>query len=318
MKRSTILPFLLLLFSIHIFAQEAATDEAEFTLTDEQYQELYRQYVDSMEQTMNWMTGETDIQNGLAKINLPEGYRLLGPEDATTVLVDVWGNPPSQDGEPLSLGMLFPPDAGLELNDAYAINISYSEDGYIDDSDAQDIDYDDLLETIQDETKEANKLRKEIGYETIDIVGWASEPFYDSENKKLHWAKEVKFGESEMNTLNYNIRVLGRRGYLNLNAISDITVLPKVKNDINEVLAAVNFTDGNRYADFDSNIDKVAAIGIGGLIAGKVLSKGGFLVLLAKFWKFIVIGVIAFFAGIRRFFTGEKEEPTPPTGNLES
>ena len=69
MKRSTILPFLLLLFSIHIFAQEAATDEAEFTLTDEQYQELYRQYVDSMEQTMNWMTGETDIQNGLAKIN---------------------------------------------------------------------------------------------------------------------------------------------------------------------------------------------------------------------------------------------------------
>ena len=103
-----------------------------------------------------------------------------------------------------------------------------------------------------------------------------------------------------------------------MNAISDITVLPKVKNDINEVLAAVNFTDGNRYADFDSNIDKVAAIGIGGLIAGKVLSKGGFLVLLAKFWKFIVIGVVAFFAGIRRFFTGKNEDPAPPTQNLES
>jgi len=79
-------------------------------------------------------------------------------------------------------------------------------------------------------------------------------------------------------------------------------------------LPAVNFTEGNRYADFNPDIDKVAAYGIGGLIAGKVLMKAGILakigLILAKFWKLIAIGVVAFFAGIRKLFGGKKSENT--------
>ena len=55
----------------------------------------------------------------------------------------------------------------------YAINITYSDEGYIDDSDAQDIDYDDLLETIQEDAKIASEQRVQLGYEPIAVVGWA-------------------------------------------------------------------------------------------------------------------------------------------------
>ncbi|HFB99610.1 MAG TPA: DUF2167 domain-containing protein, partial [Phaeodactylibacter sp.] len=106
-----------------------------------------------------------------------------------------------------------------------------------------------------------------------------------------------------------NIRILGRKGYLQLNAISDITTLPVVENDIDLILASVDFNSGNKYADFTPGIDKVAAIGIGGLIAGKVLAKAGFFVVLLKFWKIFAIGFVAFFGRIKNFFLGRKIKP---------
>ncbi|MEI9946725.1 MAG: DUF2167 domain-containing protein [Chitinophagaceae bacterium] len=61
------------------------------------------------------------------------------------------------------------------------------------------------------------------------MVGWAQPPFYDSKNKVLHWAKELQFGGEDLNTLNYDVRFLGRKGILSLNAVATIDQLPKVK-----------------------------------------------------------------------------------------
>ncbi|MEO1451010.1 MAG: DUF2167 domain-containing protein, partial [Bacteroidota bacterium] len=180
--------------------------------------------------------------------------------------------------------------------------------GYVSDEDAADLDYADLLESMQEGSKEENEQRRAAGYQTVELVGWATPPFYDAAAKKLHWAKELKFEGEEVNTLNYNIRILGRRGYLLLNVIGDITVLPQVQEDVDPILGSVTFNDGHRYADFDPDLDEVAAYGIGGLIAGKVLAKAGFFALLAKFWKLIVAGVIAAGAFLRKLIFGKKSE----------
>ena len=92
-----------------------------------------------------------------------------------------------------------------------------------------------------------------------------------------------------------------------MNAIGDMSLLPKVQEDIDEIIGSVHFNEGHRYEDFDPDLDKVAAYGIGGLVAGKLLAKAGFFALLAKFWKFIAIGVVALFAAIRRFLGGRGE-----------
>ena len=76
--------------------------------------------------------------------------------------------------------------------------------------------------------------------------------------------------------------------------------LPLVKLDIDNFLTSVEFNKGYRYNEFDSNIDKVAVYGIGGLIAGKILTKLGFFAVLLKFWKIIIIFFVGIFAIFRK------------------
>lgn len=272
-------------------------------LSKEEFLASYQKVMDSIEKTLTYETGTIDISEGLAILSVPNGYKFLDAKQSKRVLEEIWGNPPSEP-----LGLLFPEDTSpVSENFTYAVEIEYSEDGYIDDEDAADLDYDDLLEEMQGDTDAASEERQKQGYESIELMGWAAKPFYDSENHKLHWAKEIKFEGQESNTLNYNIRVLGRKGYLNLNAIGDIEVLPVFQNDVDNILASVEFTEGNKYSDFDSNIDEVAAYGIGGLIVGKVLAKAGLFALLLKFWKVIAVAVVGGFAGFRKFFKKDKE-----------
>lgn len=269
----------------------------------------YLATMDSIEQTFTYQDEGTVrlFKKGveLAKLDIPKGYKYLDAKQTEYVLTELWGNPST--GEP-NMGMLFPDSMSpVSLDLTYGVEIDYSDEGYIEDSEAKNLDYDELLVEMQNDTREASKSRVYQGYESIELVGWAAEPFYDAEHKKLHWAKELKFGEEEgINTLNYNIRILGRGGYLNLNAIGDMNVLPLVQNDVDNILASVDFIEGQTYADFNPSLDKVAAYGVGGLIAGKVLAKAGFFALILKFWKFIALGVVGVFVGIKRLFFGDK------------
>ena len=246
-----------LLFALIAFAQkevETTTEEIlDTTLLQEQLQEIIDSY-----QNFTYDSGTVDIGDGLANIHVPEGFTFLEETQANTVLTEVWGNPEGQS----ALGLMFPPGQDAYSAGSYAVVISFEEEGFIEDEDAEDLDYDDLLEEMQGDARSSNAARVEQGYQEIELVGWASPPFYDAERKKLHYAKELRFGEDSTTVLNYNVRVLGRRGYVNLNMIGDITVLPEVQKDIEKILASAEFKDGHTYFDFDPDIDKVAAYGI--------------------------------------------------------
>ncbi|MFT4680162.1 MAG: putative membrane-anchored protein [Litorivivens sp.] len=280
---------------------EDIEDSLELTLEDIEYQ----MFADSIEATMVFEVGTIELGDGIAVLVVPQGYKYLDVEQSEYVLNELWGNPPSP-----SLGMLFEEESNVLSDVGYVIDITYNEMGYIDDEDAADIDYDELEEEMFGDNDEDNRMRVEAGYETIDFIGWASEPYYDATAKKLHWAQELSFGGSDEHTLNYAIRILGRKGVLQMNFISDMTELNNVKADIPLIMPSVNFTEGNQYADFDPDIDTLAAVGIGGLIAGKVLAKGGILIFLAKIWKFLAIGAVAALAYFRKRFSGKKDEVT--------
>ncbi|XDD46638.1 DUF2167 domain-containing protein [Leptospira sp. WS39.C2] len=249
---------------------------------------------------LKYQTGSVTIGDNLATIKVPKGFKFLDAQQSQFVLHDVWGNPLNEG----ILGMLFKSDQSpISENFTYAITYSFSEDGYVSDSDANEINYDDLLKSMKEDILEGNEDRKKEGYPTMELVGWANKPFYDANAKKLHWAKELQFEGDTVNTLNYNIRILGRKGILELNAISDIEKLKLVQTDIPAILASTEFNEGEKYSDYSPGIDKMAAFGIGGLIAGKVLAKAGFFALLLKFWKIIAIGAIAALGFIKKLFT---------------
>lgn len=184
----------------------------------------------------------------------------------------------------------------------------YADEGYISDDDAKDIDYDELLKNMQKDAVDSNPERIKLGYPKMELVSWAAKPYYNDKTKKLFQAKEIKFDGQEKNTLNYNIRVLGRSGYLMLNAIGDMDVLDKFEKEKDVILASVSFNNGNKYANFDSKTDKLAAYGIGGLIAGKVLAKVGFFAVILKFGKIIFLAIAAFFGKFRKRIFGTKKD----------
>jgi uncharacterized membrane-anchored protein len=266
--------------------------------------EQYTKFIDSVSAAMKYETGQIKLSNGIAQLNVPQGFKFLNAEQARYILSDLWGNPPDND----VVGMIFPETGGPFADSNYAFVVSWEPMGYVKDKDADDVNYDKMLKEQQAEEAEVNKERQKMGYSTIHWVGWASKPFYDKTNKVLHWAKELEFDGSEEHTLNYDVRILGRKGVLSLNAVAGMTELPLVKNDIDKVMHIATFTEGNKYSDFDSNVDEVAAWTIGGLVAGKVLAKVGFLAVILKFGKFILIGIAAIGAAVFKFFKKKKQD----------
>lgn len=277
------------------------------TFSDADLQELlgYARYVDSINNLVTFDTaGTVELVSGIASIDIPEGFNFLDAKQAQFVMHDIWGNPEDNS----ILGLLMPEDRGPGDYDSWATVMYYVEEGFISDEDAGDIDYNDMLVELKKDTEAGSKQRVAQGYESVRLIGWAQPPHYNAETKKLYWAKELNFGDSEDNTLNYDIRILGRKGYLMMSAIGGMDQLDEINDNIEPVLASVNFNEGHRYIDFDPDIDEVAAYGIGALVAGKVLSKVGFLAILAKFGKFIAIGAVAAFAAIKKFFFGGSSE----------
>lgn len=255
---------------------------------------------------LKYKQGQIDLRGGLATLTVPKGFKFLGPNDAETVLVKLWGNPPSKDKP---LGMLIPANMTPVSSNAWVVTIEYSEGGYVKDKDASKINYDDLLKKMQKAIAANNKARQEQGYPAITLVGWAAPPHYDAATHKLFWAKDLKFEGEEHDTLNYCIRMLGRRGVLELNAIADIGQFDAIDKETPQILSMVNFTEGNRYADFNPKTDKVAAYGIAALVAGGTLAAAAKLGFFKLLWvgilaakKFIIIAVVAVAAFFKKLF----------------
>lgn len=233
---------------------------------------------------LHFQSGEIKIGGDLATLKLPENLRYLDPKDTRTVLVDLWSNPPDRGN---ALGMIVPKDVDFLSPDSWVVAITYEEDGHVKDDDADKINYDELLTEMKKTVSEENPERQKQGYEPIRLVGWAATPKYDREGKKLYWAKELEFGGSPEHTLNYDIRILGRKGVLVLNAIAARKDLPVIEAATPELLEAVSFNPGNRYADYDASTDKLAAYGLAALVAGGVATKLGF-------FKLLWVGILAF------------------------
>lgn len=264
------------------------------------------QSAEAFEASLHYAGGEIALPGGIARLALSSDFRYLPPEDTERVLVEAWGNPAGNQ----TLGMLLPAGQGATNPESFGVIITYQEDGHVEDDDADSIDYDELLATMQKEGSEQNQQRQQQGYPPVDLLGWAERPYYDPDAHKLHWAKRLRFGAAEGETLNYNIRILGREGVLVLNAVAGMDQLDAIKPQLQRVVGFTEFTDGNRYADFDSSTDKTAAYGLAALVAGGVAAKAGLFAklfaLLIAFKKLLIVGFLAAAGAIGNWFKGRR------------
>ncbi len=266
-----------------------------------------RQFVESL----HYRKGEIAVPEAQAHFRLGSEFQYLDKTDARRVLEEFWGNPPDDT----VLGLVVPAATPLDSNESWAVVVTYSDEGYVSDEDAAKTDYDKLLKELKEGTEEENAERKKAGYESIRLVGWAVPPRYDGDSKKLYWAKELDFEGSQQHTLNYDIRVLGRRGYLSLNAVSGMSELDTVRTGMQQLLPMTEFDSGARYADYNADTDKIAGYGIAALIGGGIAAKAGLfaklgalLLGLKKLLIPLVLVVVAFGKKILGLFSRDKQD----------
>jgi uncharacterized membrane-anchored protein len=180
MKR-TLLLLTLLFFAV--LNTKAVNDETDTAESNAELANLVM-LLDSS-QKLVYQTGEVKIGNGIAVINVPKGFKYLDPKQTEFVMTKLWNNPP--DGN--YLGMIVPDSTSFFATESWVFTIQYDPIGYVSDKDANDVDYDDLLKDMKKESEEDNVSRRENGYTPMDLLGWASTPYYDSDKKILHWAK---------------------------------------------------------------------------------------------------------------------------------
>jgi len=298
MSKSTVSFFIslaLLCFSAPVIAVDAAP---ETRMTAEQF--LAK---------LKFQQGKINLPGGIATLDLPTTFQYLDPADSERILVEAWGNPPGNK----TLGMIFPVGVSPLSENGWGVVITYQEDGHVKDDDADKIKYDELLKDMQEAMKEANEQRVKQGYKAMNLVGWAETPHYDKSSHKFYWAKEYASDNHKgQNSLNYNIRVLGRKGVLVLNAVAGMKQIDEIKTEMRNVVAFTDFTSGNGYNDFNSGTDKVAEYGLAALVAGGVAAKlglfGKLFAFLLLFKKFVLIGVVAVGAGVYKLLGLRKKE----------
>jgi len=261
--------------------------------------------------------GDVAIPGANATLHLGKDYYFLGKDDARRAIVEGWKNPESEtDGV---IGMIIP--AGKVFADSWGAIVTYDPSGYVTDKDADKANYDDLITQAHDAEANLNDERTKQGFPTIHLVGWAQPPSYNRSLHYLIWARDIKFGQGDVDTLNYDVRMLGRSGVLSVNVVAAMPDLPQVRTDADALARTIAFNPGARYGDFDSVHDKKAAYGVAGLVAagmGLVLAqKFGLIAVVLLFLKKGIIIVVALFAGLARWFAslfgGKKKKAAAAT-----
>ncbi len=288
----------ILLFTLPLLAllSSPAIAQDESAPTEEQAQADAQAQWDAFMQSLAWKDqGSGDLKEW-ATIEIPDGFRYLNGEDASR-LMQAYGNLPSEY------------EGLIATNDLdWLVLFQFDPTGYVKDDEKDELDADKLLEQMKETQIAGNQYRSEQGLQPMYIDGWAMEPRYNEYTNNLEWGLLLRSGDNPNQFVNYETKLLGREGVMEVTLICDIEDMQMILPNYQELLLGHHYKEGKSYAEYRQG-DKVAEYGLTALIAGGAIygaAKLGFLgTILAfgkKFLKFIVIGLVAIGTALKKFF----------------
>ena len=240
---------------------------------------------------INWQQGPIAGRLGsVATIQVPKGYVFAGADDAR-VFLESLGNPASDT----TVGVILPADGQW-----FAL-FEFEDIGYVKEDEKDSLDADAILDTIRKGTAEANKERAKRGWTAVEVVGWGQKPVYNPQTHNLEWGVIGKGTEGEV--INYNTRVLGRRGVMAVKLVDGLDTYQKSLLVYRRLLGGFQFVQGETYAEYRKG-DKLAKYGLTALIAGGAAAVAFKTGLFRYIWKILVIGVVAVGGLFKRIFGG--------------
>jgi len=260
---------------------------------------------DSAGKKPNVLEGPATAKLGnVAQIELPAGYAFFDGKTTRALM--------ASSGEPTSgneLGLLHPTNA------PWSVIFEFSNIGFVKDDEKDKLDPDKLLAAIKAGNDEGNKERERHGNPPLLIVGWEQAPKYDPVTHNLTWA--IRATSEGRAILNYNTRLLGRKGVMEVVLICKPEDFSETLPAFNGLIANHHFQSGESYAEFKPG-DKIAKYGLGALILGggavaaaKLGLLGPVILFFKKAWKLVIVALVAvasFFKKILNKITGNRSE----------
>jgi uncharacterized membrane-anchored protein len=230
-----------------------------------------------------------------ASLNVPDESEFGNAKVARDTMKQ-WGNLISNK----EVGILFSPNGS-------SILFEFDPVGLVKDDDKESLDADKVLASLKENQEEANTELKESGGNPLEIVGWQVKPHYDEATHNLESAPLIRDIASGKESVNYNVKILGRRGVMEVALLVSPEKFDQELKWFRSTMKGFNFVQGEDYSSWIKG-DKVAEYGLGALAVGggvAVLAKTG---ILAKLIKPILGALAAAAMGIKRFFSGSKNE----------
>lgn len=224
----------------------------------------------------------------MAEIEIGEQYQALGPTDTRRLLKEL-GNIGESE-----LALVAPKDTL-----SWFVVFEFENCGYVKDEDRGDLDADEILATIRKNETEHNKERQKRGLAAQKTLRWAVPPHYDDKTNNLEWA--FVFESEGQETVNLNTRRLGRKGMMHVTLVCDPGDLTATLVPFRALMQGFRYKSEEAYASYRKG-DKVADYTLAALVGGGALAVAAKMGILQKFWKFIVIGVVAVLGAVKKLF----------------
>jgi len=226
----------------------------------------------------------------MAQIEVPEGQMFLDG-DATRRFLELNQNPTNGS----ELGLV----AADNLD--WVVTFEYSDIGHVKDDEKANLDAGELLKSLQEGNQQGNELRKKRGWDTVTLTGWALPPRYDDATHNLEWATRIQGDLTGSVTVNHSIRLLGRTGVMEALLLVSPEQYEGALPACKKMLGGYSYLPGQRYSEFRQG-DRIAEIGLAGLITGGAIAAAAKSGILAKAGKGIVKLVVVAGAGIAALF----------------
>ena len=202
---------------------------------------------------LKWQKGPGQGRLGtVATVSVPPGMMFLDAV-GTRRFLELTGNPPRDHRYTLA----------PENLRWFSIFI-FDPSGYV--RDDEKLEPAALLKRLQDGDARQNDERRRLGMAALHTDGWHVPPHYDAASKRLEWGVRLRTDNGEQ-TVNYTVRVLGRRGVMQAILVSDPGRLDADMVVFKSALEGYDFTAGERYAEFKAG-DRVAEYGLAALVVG--------------------------------------------------
>lgn len=259
---------------------------------------------------VKWQDGPgTGVLGLVADVGVPSYCKFADSKGAKTFL-QATGNVPSGR----EVGLLF---CDPKRDSSYwFVVFDYDESGYVKDDEKATLDAAKILKSLQDGQIQGNEERRRRGYDELEIAGWYRAPYYDTLTNNLTWSLRVRVLGSTEESINHSVRLLGRRGVMNVDLVADPADMPSAVAAFDSAIAEFGYFTGQTYAEWKPG-DKVAEYGLTALVAGGAGLAAAKLGFFSKLWKwivglvlalkkFIIVLVVGIGAALKKLFSGRR------------